>query len=318
MDLLSTTSLKSTLHSNWKHRPIVTAMTLGGVVVLVIFLIWILSRIVDSGSRINTVSDGVMALAQPTTIDGGRMPMFTNGTEYGVSLWLYLNEPPRSNELSPILSIGGTPMFSIDRGTSNILVRFPTYAQVPELQAAGPGGGQDLDAQRMRQAQESQDLPRSDTREFQDLLAHAQGLVNGTAEAGAHAPAGGTDVSRDVGGAGGTTGGVHAQFDHVSMKRWVNLMAFHADGTVTLFKDGELYSVNRIGKVDVINPSGTIMVGQRPADAYMSSVVFLNHFPSDAQVKRLYRAGPQTSNSVFRLMGFNNIGVRSPVYQLTD
>ena len=312
MDRMST-SLKSTLHSSWKKRPILTAMTIGGVVVLVIFLVWILSRIVDSGSRINTVSDGVMALAQPTTIDGGRMPRFTNGTEYGVSLWVYLNEPPRSNELSPILSIGGTPIFSIDKGTSNILVRFPTYAQVPELQAPEIGGGQPQGANTGAQG-----LPRSDTREFQDLLAHAQALVNGTAGDGANAPAGGTDVSRDVGGSAGTTGGVHAQFDHVSMKRWVNLMAFHADGTVTLFKDGELYSVNRIGKVDVINPSGTIMVGQRPVDAYMSSVVFLNHFPSDAQVKRLYRAGPQTSNSVFRLMGFNNIGVRSPVYQLTE
>lgn len=259
-------SLQSNLSSNWKQRPVITAMTIGGVVVLLVFLTWVLAKIVDSGSRINTVSNGVVSMTQPTTIDGGRMPQFSNGTEYGISMWIYINEPPRTNENSPILSIGGSPIFSLDKGTSNVLIKFPTYAQIPDQATVGA----------------------PDT---------AGGFASPPKKAGPD---------------------VHAQFDHVSMKRWVNLMAVHVDGTVTLFKDGELYSVNRIGRVDVTNPSGSIMIGQRPVDAYVSSLVFLNHFPSDKQVKRLYRAGPQSSNQLFRLMGFTNLGVRSPVYQVTD
>lgn len=221
--------------------------------ILVSFLIWIAIKIVDSGARISTVTDGTLSLAQPTSIDGARMPHFLNGTEYGISMWIYLAEPPRTTERSPLLSIGGAPIFELAHGRSDIAVNFPVY--------------------------------------------------NPPNKAGVAAPPQSAD---------------HGVFDHVSLRRWVHLMAVHRDGTVTLFKDGELASVNRLQNVDVTNPGGTVRVGGRPVDGFIASVVFLNHFPSNRQVKRLYRAGPAKTNWVFRLMGFDNLGVRSPIYRITD
>lgn len=240
-------SAMTSLHNSWRFKPVATASTLGGVIVLLVFMVWVVAKMVDSGSRISSVTDGVLSLMQPSNIDADRMPRFTNGTEYGVSCWIYINEPPRTAELSPIISVGGTAMFQLDMGRSNVLVKFPVF---------GSGEPHDRDAD--------------------------------------------------------------ASFDHVSLKRWVHLMALHVDGTITLFKDGELYSVNRLGRVDVTQPAGAIRVGGHPIDAYVSSVVFLNHFPSDRQVKRLYGAGPRHSNRLFRMMGFDNIGVRSPVYQISE
>ena len=243
--------------------------------VLVTFLVWLMVKIVDSGSRVNTVTDGVSSLAQPTTIDGGRMPRFTNGTEYGIGMWIYVNEPPRSSMPSPILSFGNNAIFRFEPGRSDVGITFPTYMRRAPVEGAGGA------------------LP-----------------AEGAGAGGAALPV--TEAEDPA------INTIHAKFDHVSLKRWVHLMAVHVDGTITLFKDGELYSVSKVQDGDVSAPSGSIRLGGRSADAYVSSVVFFNHFPSDKQVKSAYRSGPYTTNRLFRMMGFDNIGLRSPIYQVTE
>jgi hypothetical protein len=63
-------------------------------------------------------------------------------------------------------------------------------------------------------------------------------------------------------------------FEHVSTKRWVHLMAVHANRSITLFKDGELYSITHLsagaaGEVDVL--SGSLTVGGAPVDTFVSN-----------------------------------------------
>lgn len=250
-------TLKAKITTNWRTKPLATSMTIAGVVVLVVFLVWVIAKMVDSGSRINTVTDGVVSMAQPTTIDGGRIPRFTNGTEYGISMWLYVNEPPKALDSTPILSVGGTSIFAFENGSA-VTVTFP---------ASRPNAGGNADAGQQGQAANSPSV----------------------------------------------------SFKHVSLKRWVHLMAVHVDRTVTLFKDGEIFSVTQV--VDgsyITNPAGSIRIGgTRPCDAFVSSVVFLNHYPSDKQVKRIYRSGPKATNMLFRMMGFANVGLRSPVYRIS-
>jgi hypothetical protein len=42
----------------------------------------------------------------------------------------------------------------------------------------------------------------------------------------------------------------------------------------------------------------------------------LNYFPSAADVKKMYYAGPIEGGSVMKWMGMKGYGVRSPVYRL--
>lgn len=109
-----------------------------------------------------------------------------------------------------------------------------------------------------------------------------------------------------------------ASFDHVSTRRWVHLMAVHVDGTIMLFKDGELYSVNRLPDSIVVKEvSGIMQIGGKPCDAYISSIAMLKRSPSYNQVKSMYRSGPRTgSNWILSSLGFDNVGLRSPVYYI--
>ena len=110
----------------------------------------------------------------------------------------------------------------------------------------------------------------------------------------------------------------HGRFDHVSLKRWVHILAVHVDGIVTLFKDGEIYSVDRVDGV-AAQLTGPVVVGGRPVDAYVAGVTVLNHFPTDRQVDAMYRAGPYSNASaLLRLLGFTNFGFRTPVYRMTE
>lgn len=248
---LTPSAIKNALTpSALKNTPASTLATIViGLTVLLLFLVWAIYRIVDSGMRISSITSGVISLAQPTVVDAARVPRLDSGVEYGFSIWLYINELPNRIEDSPILSVNSVPVMSFDKNRSNVLVRFP--------QARPPPG------------------------EVESTVAHAS-------------------------------------FDHVSQRRWVHLMAVHSDGALTLFEDGELHSVNRVPHVDIVPPSGGVRLGGKPCDAYVSGVVFLNHSPSSRQVKGMYRAGPQTANWLFDAMGFSNIGVRSPIYNLAN
>lgn len=230
----------------WNGRPALTAATVAGAVTSIVLMAWLIAKLVGSGSARNTISEGVLRLTVETTLDATRMPAFRNGTEYGVGLWLYMNEPPRTSASVPLLSFGDAPVFELQPGRADVHVTIPLLEQ----------------RRRMRQT--------------------------------------------------------HARFDHVSLKRWVHILAVHVDGTLTLFKDGEIYSVDRIGAI-ARQLGGPVVVGGRPVDAYVAGVTVLNHFPTDRQVDAMYRAGPYSSMStLFRWLGFTNFGLRSPVYALTE
>ena len=241
-------SAKNAMSSQWANatrRPGILAVVAVSTVLLLIILIWIVGRIIDSGHSQAAVTKGVISLSQPSAVDSKRIPNFTDGDDFGISLWIYIHDLPRRASNSPILSINSKPVFAIESGRSNVVVTLPKA--------------------------EGADSVRAD-----------------------------------------------ADYDHVSLRRWVHLMAVHSEGSVSLFKDGELYSVTRVPQQDIVVPSGSVTLGGPPADAFISNVVFMSYFPSTASVKSMYRSGPRTSNWLFRLLGFSNYGVRSPVYKISS
>lgn len=228
-----------------RQKPTTTvAVILVCALVLVIMLVWGLRKALDTGVQTRALLDGTVSLMQPTNVPFDRLPRFKDGSEYGVGIWLYLNELPQNSKALPILSIGNRPVFSLTPGKPEVTVSFPNSTPA---------------------------IVQSD-----------------------------------------------ATFDHVSLKRWVHLLAVHSDGSVSLFKDGELSAITRVPQGTVSLPTSPItLAGSGAINAFVGQLMFLNHYPSAKQVKREYRRGPtQGSSRFFSMIGFTNFGLRSPVYRL--
>lgn len=113
--------------------------------------------------------------------------------------------------------------------------------------------------------------------------------------------------------------------DYVPIQRWVHVMMTVKDATLTVFMDGELYSIAtiydmpmRAGDVRpvIMKPTGDIMVGGKAGaigvTGYISRAEFYNYSLTLKQAKMTYEEGPYKS-SFLKYFGFPNVNFRSPV-----
>lgn len=221
-----------------------------GVLIFLVLISWMIYKTLDTGLRIKTVSTGATSLAKRSSIAGSVLPSFVNGSEFGVSIWLYLNTVP--SKKSTLVALNDAPLMFFGGTNPNIQVMF-------------------------------------------------------------------TGVSADLGDSCGSKNPCFS-YKHVSLGKWVNLIAVHKDGVVTLLKDGEIFSVNHLGNNTVAIPeSSTLHIGDpmTAVDGFVSNIVVLNHFPSTREVKSIYNAGPRVSNWLLSSIGLSGIGIRSPVYRIS-
>jgi hypothetical protein len=124
--------------------------------------------------------------------------------------------------------------------------------------------------------------------------------------------------------------------DYVPLQRWVNIAMVVDNKIVTLFVDGEIYSVrsseefssmrepdrdvrgNIISVNKVIDKTaGNLYIGGKTyyPNAYLSKVNFFNYAVDIYTIKRLYNQGP----TALGFAGMNiNYGVRNPFYKLDN
>jgi hypothetical protein len=118
-----------------------------------------------------------------------------------------------------------------------------------------------------------------------------------------------------------------ASIDYVPMQKWV-LVAFTVkDTNLTVYLDGELYTVSTVydlplrtndirpivprpkGDIVVGAPSGTIGVA-----GYIGRPRYSNYSMTMKQIKGVYEQGPYATSSVLRYLGIPNLAFRSPIY----
>jgi hypothetical protein len=128
--------------------------------------------------------------------------------------------------------------------------------------------------------------------------------------------------------------------DYVPLQRWVNFVVIVDNKIITIFMDGEIYSVkstdelkslrkpevdSETGKIKdytliVDKPDGSIFIGKNivnnnmTINGYFSKLEMHNYAISLEQVKSIYNSGPLASG-LLASMGIQ-YGVRSPVYKL--
>jgi hypothetical protein len=118
--------------------------------------------------------------------------------------------------------------------------------------------------------------------------------------------------------------------DYVSISRWIHLSFTVKDATLTLFMDGELYTVATIydlplrqgdARPIIPKPAGDVMLGGKVGhigvQGYISSAQFFNYALTLREVKRKYGEGPYAT-SFLRYFGMPNVAFRSPLYYTKD
>lgn len=119
--------------------------------------------------------------------------------------------------------------------------------------------------------------------------------------------------------------------EYVPLQRWVHLAFTVKDRILTLFMDGELYTVESVTDTSINSMlgapnrpvigalSGDVAIGSwgrsSPMNAYLGRFSFYNYALTQKEVERIYNTGPRGSN-VLGAIGLDEYGVRSPVYRL--
>lgn len=115
--------------------------------------------------------------------------------------------------------------------------------------------------------------------------------------------------------------------NYLPLQRWVNVCISVQDASVTMYVDGDIYSVFSVPdpKEDsgVVRPViratvGNLQLGDasNKARAHASKLEFFNYALTHKQVKALYSTGP--TNSMLSRAGLPPYGLRSPIYRLDD
>jgi hypothetical protein len=131
-------------------------------------------------------------------------------------------------------------------------------------------------------------------------------------------------------------------YDYIPLQRWVHLAVVVDNKLVTLYMDGELYSVKsvdefkaarqpyvtRLGKVVDYNlliekSDGDLFIGKSSVgdritiNGYIGKVEYFNYALTIKEVKKCYETGPLSSGFLSKF-GLSQYGFRSPVYKLNE
>jgi hypothetical protein len=132
------------------------------------------------------------------------------------------------------------------------------------------------------------------------------------------------------------------EIDYIPLQRWVHVGVVVDNKVLTLYLDGEIYSVKstdefkaarqpyvtRLGKVLPYNvivekTDGDLFIGKsvignkRTIDGYMGKIEFFNYALSMEQLKKSYKTGPMPTG-LLAMLGLGQYGFRSPVYKLNE
>jgi Concanavalin A-like lectin/glucanases superfamily len=123
-----------------------------------------------------------------------------------------------------------------------------------------------------------------------------------------------------------------ATVDYVPMQRWVHVVFVVQDNLLTVYMDGQMYTVenvqdffasSRAGSLTarpIFSPTaGDVMVGafanEPMLDGYISRLQFFNYGLTADDVAALYAIGPVKRTLLSRL-GIAEYGVRTPIYKI--
>jgi hypothetical protein len=114
--------------------------------------------------------------------------------------------------------------------------------------------------------------------------------------------------------------------DYIPIQRWVNILVVMDNDFITLYMDGEIYSVANLlnqdstGANKIISTSNGIMsIGEKNGypgfDGYMSKVQYFNYALTIDHARAIYKSGP-VKKTILSAVGLPLYGIRNPFYKV--
>jgi hypothetical protein len=234
--------------------------------------------------KTTVVLEGAINASSKKTLPSKDLPTF-NGSEFGFSMWIYLEALDNTAEVKDLFSIGDTTSAA---GTTSMTHGVYLHPSTNSLVVA------------LKTSESETDVG--------SLYSHVGTVM--TAKAG----------EQDV------KGWMIVPVDYVPMNKWINLTVVVDRQTVTVYVDGDMYSVSTtatvLGKNATISvPNDQVVAGHRTSngaavsDGMVSKVNLYNYAISIFHARVVYRRGPG-STGLLSLMGITNVKLQSPIVSL--
>lgn len=121
---------------------------------------------------------------------------------------------------------------------------------------------------------------------------------------------------------------VVATVDYVPLQRWVNISFVVQENLLTVYMDGDIYTVENIHDlytpaVDAYRPvfagqAGNVVVGDlddRGVPGYISRLQYFDYALNQDEIRAVYNGGPVKGTKLSKF-GVSQYGMRTPVYKL--
>lgn len=313
----SAASLYGKMTENPSTNTIVLVLIVVTILIFVLVIIWICFSIKGAnlkGKALTSEPIKLDTITTPLLIDSGMIPTPVVGREYSYSFWVYVDDytPTISNNHKLIFYRGST---NGDLTSANIVVFMDGMSN--KLYMALKTQGNNLDT--------------GSTSNLQNIISNNY-FMNSTLSMYNTAQQHTINLYTIL------------TIDYLPIQRWVNIGIIIDNTMLTLYVDGEIYSVKTTAEFLALRPPdvgpdgsvynpvlvmdksvGSIHIGKSKAiaggnvpNAYLSTLSFYNYALSINDVKTNYRKGPLSSAGILsRTLGIP-YGVRSPVYKIGD
>jgi hypothetical protein len=274
---------------------IAIAIAIAAIIGVIVYLI---IKFVSGGLRVENIVRDVRRLKGQTdalTVENSKLPVLSNGQQYTYSMWVYLPTFTPTDAPALVLARGATLAAGAPAAT------FAAGAALPTPMVAMDGGANRLHV-----------------------------VVGTTARAGSADATLSQIVARTAG-----ARAVVASIEYVPLQRWVHVAFTVNDALLTVYMDGDVYTVENVTDVampagsaagaramfapsvgDVVIPSaraGSGGASEGMPDAYLGRVQFFNYALTHRDVARISNSGPRGLGA----LGLDRYGLRSPIYRRT-
>lgn len=223
---------------------------------------------------VTLLEEPLHAISQAKTVSSDKFPTMKNGKEFSLSFWVYVESVMNTEGLKQVLHIGDTsethsPLVMMDRTTNKMYVAMRT-----DKTEATTSSKSVLESYSQRRNTNSSSS-------------------SATGAAGASSASNSSDLSDFV-----YNGIVVLEIEYVPLARWINIVIVVDNDIVTLYLDGDIYSVSPVTRFVpsgvVKDPAGSLAVGSssKGISGYVSNVQIANYAFSIFHTRALYRAGP--------------------------
>jgi hypothetical protein len=266
---------------------------------LVVFIIlaYVVYRYLITTLKTTTLVDKPLhARNNSKAVDSDKIPSLDNGLEYAMSFWVYVDSVSTSDKYKKVLTLGTTDACSfmcvMDKGTNRMYMGFKL--------------SNCAEAQRKIDAVES----------AFDAYALAR-TNNGNPNAG--------KSPNEV------LGQMIVPIEYVPLQRWVNITFVVNQDIITLYLDGDIYSVSSVDSfvsadnagrpisATVSPPMGSLIVGSSidGINGFVSRVQFFNYAISVYHARMLYASGP-INRGILGYVGMPRYRLQWPVTSAYD